>query len=35
MVSVYDDSDVDDELSKYFDVNGVKQVKEKTLADLK
>ena len=35
MVSVYDDSNVDDELSKYFDKDGIKQVTEKTLADLK
>ena len=35
MISVYDDSNVDDELSKYFDKDGIKQVKETTLSDLK
>lgn len=34
MVGLYKDTDVDDELSKYFDSNGIKDVKEKTLADL-
>lgn len=34
MVSVYNDTDIDDELSKYFDESGIKQVKQKSLADL-
>lgn len=35
MVKIYKDIDVDEELSKYFDENGIKQVKETTLSDLK
>jgi len=30
----YDDSNVDDKLSKYFNENDIKDVKEKTVADL-
>lgn len=35
MVKIYKDIDADEELSKYFDKNGIKQVKEATLSDLK
>jgi hypothetical protein len=31
---VQKDIDADEELSKYFDKNGIKQVKETTLSDL-
>lgn len=34
MVDIYNDSDVDDELGKYFDEDGVKQVDVKSLSDL-
>ena len=34
MVSIYNDSNVDDELSKYFDENGVKNIEKKSIADL-
>lgn len=35
MVKIYKDIDADEELSKYFDKNGIKQVKENSLSDLK
>ena len=35
MVSLYTDSDIDEELGKYFDENGVKDVEKKGLSDLK
>jgi Asp-tRNA(Asn)/Glu-tRNA(Gln) amidotransferase C subunit len=34
MVEIYDDTDVDDKLGKYFDENGIKKVETKTLSDL-
>lgn len=34
MVSTYDDTDVDDELGKYFGDGGIKQVESKSLSDL-
>lgn len=34
MVEVYDDTDVDDKLEKYFDTNGIKKVDKKGLEDL-
>lgn len=34
LVSVYNDSDVDDELGKFFDANGIKNVENKSLSDL-
>jgi integrase len=34
LVSVYNDTEVDDELGKYFDVNGIKTVEQKSLSDL-
>jgi site-specific recombinase XerD len=34
MVDIYNDTEVDDEVGKYFDENGIKQVKAKTLSDL-
>jgi len=34
MVSIYNDADIDDELGKYFDENGIKEVEQKSLADL-
>lgn len=34
MVSLYDDTDVDDKLSEYFDENGIKKVEKKSLEDL-
>lgn len=34
MVDIYDDTEVDDELGKYFDVDGIKQVEKKGLGDL-
>lgn len=34
MVSIYNDSDIDDELGKYFDENGVKKVEKKSIIDL-
>ena len=34
MVSIYTDTEIDDELGKYFDENGIKQVKQKSLKDL-
>lgn len=35
MVKIYKDIDADEELSKYFDKNGIKKTKEKTIADIK
>jgi site-specific recombinase XerD len=34
LVSVYNDSDVDDELGKFFDANGIKSAETKSLSDL-
>lgn len=34
MVSIYDDTEIDDQLGKYFDENGIKQTDVKTLSDL-
>ena len=34
MVSIYKDIDDDEELGKYFDEDGIKQVEEKKLTDL-
>lgn len=34
MVSLYDDSTADENIGKYFDENGIKQVEEKKLSDL-
>jgi len=34
MVNLYDDTNVDDKLSDYFDENGIKKIKKKTLEDL-
>lgn len=34
MVNLYKDIEVDEELGKYFDENGVKQIEQKTLSDL-
>lgn len=34
MVNIYDDTEIDDKLGKYFDENGIKEVKETTLNDL-
>jgi len=34
MVSIYNDTEIDEELSKYFNENGIKQVDVKTLSDL-
>jgi site-specific recombinase XerD len=35
MVDIYDDTEVDDELGKYFDADGIKVVEQKGLGDLK
>lgn len=35
MVDLYDDSEIDDELGKYFDENGIKETEKKSLSDLK
>ena len=34
MVSVYNDLGIDDELGKYFDIDGIKKVEQKSIADL-
>ena len=34
MVGIYNDQDIDDELGKYFDENGIKQVEQKSISDL-
>lgn len=34
MVSLYDDTPVDEEIGKYFDEDGIKQVEQKSLQDL-
>lgn len=34
MVSIYNDTDVDEEIGKYFNEDGVKQVEQKSLSDL-
>lgn len=34
MVSIYNDTDLDDELEKYFDEDGVREVESKSLSDL-
>jgi integrase len=34
MVSKYDDTEIDESLGKYFDANGIKSVKNKSLSDL-
>ena len=35
MVDLYDDTEVDDELGKYFNADGMKQVEKKGLEDIK
>lgn len=35
MVSLYCDTEIDEELSKYFDVNGIKKIEKKSLEDLR
>lgn len=35
MVDIYNDTEVDDEVGKYFDESGIKQVEQKSLADMK
>jgi integrase len=35
MVSIYNDTVIDEELGKYFDNNGIKQIEIKTLSDIK
>jgi len=34
LINLYDDADIDDELGKYFDEGGIKQVEQKGLSDL-
>lgn len=34
MVSVYNDTEIDEELGKYFDADGIKKIDQKTLSDL-
>lgn len=34
MVSLYNDTEVDEELGKYFDKDGIKQAENKSLSDL-
>lgn len=34
MVSIYNDTEIDEELGKYFDKNGIKEVEQKSIADL-
>ena len=35
MIATYNDTEVDEEIGKYFDENGVKEVEKKSLTDLK
>jgi site-specific recombinase XerD len=35
MVSIYNDTEVDEELEKYFDENGIKEVEKKNISDIK
>jgi chorismate mutase len=34
MVDLYDDTEVDDELGKYFNADGIKMIEKKDLSDL-